>query len=220
MAGDPRNALLDSRYPMDKIIYLNQTSITSGAGTNVTIPHGFSFIPLPMMQWSFTQDFATSYETNTGQFPSGNPGYPFSLRVTIEANATNFIIRGDGVIGPTTIYVRIFAFQPSTSNVDVNPTVSSGDNSVINYAYNYMKLISESRTALLAPRSTTTIAHNLGYYPHILAWMETSLGTIYPVDLSYPLNNPNIEVTTTALIIRNDDFLGSWYIHYRLYIDE
>lgn len=210
--------LLNSDYPLDKVILINPTSGTSGDSIDITVPHGLPFTPLPWFQWSFTPDFSVAYEDNTGNFPSGNLNYFFNLQLSIEANATNIIIRGNGVLLSSTVYLRIFAFQPSTSNVELPGTESLADNFVINSDYNYMKLFDTGVTGSIAGAATTTVTHGLGYKPQILAWSEDSLGTIYPMSLSWALVNVNVEVTSTQMIIRNDSFTTQ-KIHYRIYLD-
>jgi len=217
--SDARKTLINTDFSIDQVILLKNQSISIGGGIDVTIPHGLPFIPLVWFQWSFTSDFSIAYENNTGRFPSGNIGYYFDLQIAIEANSTNIVLRGNGVLGATTVYVRIFAFQPSTYNVPIAHTSAFSDNFTLNTDYNYMKLITKSVTGLIASGATLTIPHNLGIYPHTLMWLETTTGTIYPLQSSTPGQSINAELTTDSIIIRNNDFV-SRYMHYRLYIDE
>lgn len=215
--ANARNFLINTDYPMDKVIYLKEQSLTMGDSIDVSIAHGLPFIPLVWFQWSLTSDFAIAYENNTGPFPSGIPGYLFALLVMIEANATNIILRGNGTTSSITIYVRIFGFQPSTSNVDLAPTSSQADNFILNTDYNYMKLITATSVAVNAG-VTNTITHGYGYIPHILLWDESS-GTIRPVNLSRTSGGIPVEVTANQIIIINDS-ASNVIMHYRLYIDE
>jgi hypothetical protein len=208
--------LLTTDYPIDQVVYIKQEAYSIGAGSNISIPHGLPFTPLPMLQWSFNSNFSVLYESNTGPFPSGNLDYLFSLQISIEANATNIVIRGNGVTAPTTVYVRILCVAPSDDTSTVAATVSLGDNFVVNLDDNYMKLITANKVTVAAS-SSAVVPHSLGVIPHILAWMASNTGTVYPVDLAYPRDNANIEATSSNLTIRNDDFLGAWTIHYRIY---
>lgn len=214
-----RKTLINSDYPLDKLILVTSQPITISGGSDVSIAHGMPFTPLVWFQWSYTSDFAIAYEDNTGDFPSGNISYYFRLRITIEADATNITFRGNGTIGSTTVYVRVVAFQPSNYNLDLSGTESLGDDFVVNSDYNYMKLVEANRSALITSGSTLTIPHTVGVRPYALMWVESTLGTIYPVQFSWPLQNLNVEITTTDIIARNDSFTG-WYLHYRIYIDE
>jgi len=213
---NPRNFLLNSDYPIDQVVYIRQASYTMGPGTDITIAHGLSFTPLVMLQWSLNSDFSVAYEDNTGPFPGD---YDFwGLVVTAEANSTNIILRCGGTASSTTVYVRIFGFQPSDSNADVASTVSLGNKYIVNTDYNYMKLFLQGKTGSIAAGGSATITHNLGFYPHVLVWYETS-GTITP-SIAMPRYNCTAEITTSQLIFRNEDTLGGSSIaHYRIYYD-
>jgi len=211
---NPAHFLVNTDKPMDKIVYIKETSVATGAGIDVTIPHGLSFIPLPMMQWSTSADFSVAYEPDTGPFPSANPGYAFESVLTVEANATNLVVRYNGIIPNLPAYVRIFAFAPHDFTGDTPATASQGDSFVLNSGYNYMKLITANKVSV-ASGATSTISQTTGITPHVLAWTEFS-GTILPVNLSYPLNNVTIEPTTASIIIRNESFLD-YTVHYRMY---
>lgn len=208
--------LFTTDYPMDQIVYLKEASYTIGTGIDITIPHGLPFTPLPMLQWSLNSDFSVAYEDNTGPFP-GNYTF-FRVLLAIEANSTNFIIRGgNGSDAPQTGYIRIFGFQPSDSNAEIPSTVSSGDKFILNTDYNYMKLAVAGKTGSIAANSSTTVTHNLGFIPHVLTWVEYT-GTIYP-SIAMPRYNCTVEPTATTLEVRNEDTIESHVVHYRIYYD-
>lgn len=210
------NFLLNSDYPLDKLVYVAQGSCSMGPYVDVNIPHGLPFIPNCLMQWSRTSDFAVTYDENTGPFPSGNPGYMFSLQVSSEATATNVILRGNGII-TITIYYRIIAFEPNDSATTVAPTSSTSDNFLLNTDYNYTKLYLYDNVTLAAGASTS-IAHNFGYLPQVLSWAVLS-GTSYSgVYISYSNQNIMREITTTNLNITNN-LTATAKVYYRIYID-
>ena len=108
--ANAKSFLINSDYPLDKVVYINQGSVNIGGGIDRIIAHGLPFTPLISFVWSFTADFAITYQFNNGSFPSGNPGYYFSLQLSIQANATNITLSGNGTITSTTVYYRIFGF--------------------------------------------------------------------------------------------------------------
>lgn len=209
--------LSNSDYPVDKIVYLKEASYTFDPAVSfgdVTIPHGLPFTPLPVLQWSFNADFGVAYEDNTGPFP-GPYGFPFTFTLVIQADSTNIKIRSNSTIGAQLAYVRLFCFAPSDYTGEVASTASVGDSFVLNSDNNYMKLVDSGKVSV-ASGGTATVAHSLGTYPHVLAWLETSTGIVMQMSLSYPLVNINMEVGTTGLTIRNDSF-NILTTHYRMY---
>lgn len=216
--SDARNFLFNTDFPIDQIVYIREGSTTIGTGGTVNIAHGLPFIPNVIFYWSFDSDFATVYDQNVGPFPSGNIGFPFTLQVTASSDATNVILNANGTLGPSTVYYRIFAFQPSDYTGDVDPTASSADNFTLNTDFNYTKLLTYDKVTVNAG-GTTTITHDLGYIPQVLAWTVFS-GTSNPL-LYSALDgfNRDVEVTTTSIIINNDTFLD-YDFYYRIYADE
>jgi len=216
--ADPRNFLLNTDYPVDKVVYINQGSVSMAGGVDRDIAHGLPFIPLVSFVWSFTPDFSVTYQYNMGPFPSGNPGYFFSLQVSISANATNIRLSGNGVLGATTIYYRIFAFVPDDFVGDIPSTTTLADNFVLLTDLNYTKLLTSS-SVVLAPGQVFPIGHGLGYFPQVLAWVRPNNGpTIYPLEAQSPYN-VNSEITTSSLILNNQDFQPQT-VYYRIYTDE
>lgn len=231
MAVDPRNFLLNTDYPLDKIIYMTSGSFTANVTFSGTydISHSLGFAPLPIMQWSLTSDFEICYEISS----SGTVGwesYGLSARV-LSDNTELRISYYNNTGGNKTIYYRIIGFMPSNINVDVDPTAIAADNFVFNTDYNYLKLymsgIMELNTTIGV---STSVTHNLGYIPRVFCWEE--LGTtesplIVPMGggVEYkPIKgegNGTI-VTTTQLTAVSPT--GGYYqaeaLHYRIYYDE
>jgi len=221
MAVDPRNFLVNSDYPLDKVVYLNSSSASIGGGTTITIPHGLPFTPLVDLTWSYNSNFATSYTNNTGPAPASVPWFIFDLQVYVDADATNIYIEAYGPAAATTVYYRVFGFQPSTSNVAVDFTAPSADNFALNTDYNYTKLLAQGTEAHGTGVVSITIPHNLGHIPQVQVWRQSSSRTSMlsfsgdPASFSW-----QIEVTTSSVILYNPGMFVTGTLHYRIYIDE
>jgi hypothetical protein len=222
---DPRNFLLNTDYPLDKIVYMTSGSISVPNGTSditpgVTIPHNLPFIPLAIMLWSNTSDFEVCNESMdlayaTSYFPGPAAGQIYD----ISADATNLsILRLNSSGSAKTVYYRIFCFAPSNADIDsvVTATQSVGSNFIINTDYNYMKLVANG---ILTPTSTT-YTHNLGYVPRVQIWAEFTDGTIerqieFQDVQGSTAATGGVKVTTTTLEALN----YTPKIHYRIYAD-
>lgn len=219
--ADPRQFLINTDYPLDKVVYIKQGSTVIGTGGTVLIPHGLPFIPNALFIWSFTQDFSVTYPENTGAFPSGNPGFFFTLQVAMVSNATNIKLDANGTLGPTTIYYRIIAFAPSDYTGDLPATTSLGDRFVINTDSNYTKLVSEGILTLNIG-NTQSVVHSLGYLPQVIYWYVSG-GISYPMGYTnyfFGVNQSwNAILNTTSLTFNNNGFTNG-VIHYRLYADD
>ena len=214
---DARNFLINTDYPMDKIVYMTSGSMTVPDGTSDTIPlvaHYLPFTPLPYIIWSNTSDFTVSFtRTDDVTYPSGT----YQL-YSVSSNANNInIIRFNSTGSSKTIYYRIFCYAPYNANIDSSvPVISSlADNFVMNTDYNYLKLLYEGIIT-----SSTPFTHNLGYIPTVLAW-KNHLGTITPVSqaTSSTLGGAGVYITTSQLIY--DTYVGDEdEIYYRIYLDD
>lgn len=212
---------LDTDYPLDKVIYIASGSGSISGSSDIVFPHGLPFAPMTGFYWSLTPDFSVIYENNVGPFPSGNPSVTFTLQVAIEADATNVTLRGNGILGSTTIYYRVFGFQPDDLDENLSSTSNQADQFILNTDYNYLKLLTADNVTLAAGASTT-ITHNLGYKPQVTGWFQY-LGTIYPLqfvslDPTGVAQNSSMEITDTTLVLYNGPILPSKF-YYRIYLD-
>ena len=203
---DPRNFLLNTDYPMDKVIYLNSGShsMTGGGGSIKQFAHNLGFTPLIIGTWSFNSNFLTSREG--GMFTAEGTD-PTTAYTTFSANATDITIDCFNPGATATIYYRIYGFMPSDVNADVAFTASLAENFQFNTDFNYTKLFSSS----VASAGTSTITHNLGYRPQVLTWIEDSTiyGTTAIVDSGF------VKATTTTVVIISP----TKSVHYRIYAD-
>lgn len=210
-----KNTLLNSDYPIDKIIgySVGSQTVSGSSFPDINVPHGFGFKPLFYIKWSTTPDFSISYEET---------GISFN-QVSLNGYADNtniVLIPFNNTLSSVTFYYRIIYFMPSNIDVSNAQTQSSFDDFVINTDYNYTKIFSQG----ISSSSSVTIDHNLGYYPQVEVWYERSDGRlIHLVDnyVSGSTERPQARVTTSQLILTNGGLVTSvvaW--HYKIYLDE
>lgn len=212
------NFLVNSDYPLDKIVYMDSGSIVVGASSNVnvSIPHNLSFAPLPVFSWSLNSDFSTS--RISGIFPYADTTY--TEKTFIYTDPTNLnILAINNSTSSKTFYWRAYGFMPSNINVDTPATASLADRFTLNTTYNYSKLYMSGVTAQTT--TSITINHGLGYKPRqILLWTEGTGSEMGVLDY----NDTDPTATSKVLIDNNDlvyyDSGGTKKLHYRIYLDD
>lgn len=230
-----KDFLLTTDFPLDKVIYLKSGSfsVSGYPGSNsVAIPHGLPFIPLCDMSWSLTPDFSVCYPAGSSPPPTNIALDNQGVENLLYADATNINISVSNFLTPAiTFYYRIYAFEPSDSSTDLEPTASAGDDFVLNTDFNYTKLYLEGKLDLSV---TDTVTHNLGYIPQIEAWDENPLSVTpsFPQRIIPPLFNDNtldttgggatygFILTTTTLQFLSQNTPAPTFLHYRIYLDE
>ena len=114
------------------------------------------------------------------------------------------------------LYYRIYGFEPSNSTAKVGKTQKDAKNFILNTDYNYCKLYKKGIVT-----SDSTILHNLGYKPFVLAWEEYEpLGTITPCWISGGTEDGFAEISTTPTSVKISVVQPNTKIHYRIYYDE
>jgi len=204
--ADSRNFLLNTDYPMDKVVYMTSGSFTSPTGgIDYQFSHNLSFNPLIIGTWSLDSDFSTSREGGFFGFEGTDPTTVYAI---FSADSTNITIRTINPGASVVVYYRIYAFMPTNVNDDSTSTASIADNFVLNTDYNYTKLFLSGVSVAVA---STVVTHNLGYRPQVIAWLKDSTiyGTELIVDMGY------IKVTDTTIEIVSP----TYDVHYRIYAD-
>lgn len=202
MTVDPRDFLINSDYEMDKIIYFTTGTITAGGSD--TIAHNLSFAPMVFGVFATGPDYTDSHLL------------PFSGRnsedFTLSADNTNVNIAYNNQDPTAGVYYCIMGFEPDGSTADTPATSQHAGSLVIDTEYNYCKLHSKG---YVNGNADTTITHNLGYLPQIMAWTELN-GEYAPINLA---GQNGIEITDTDI---NFYYSGAGYdkVHYRIYYDE
>lgn len=230
MTVDPRNFLLNTDYPMDKIIFVTSGSAvvpnnTMDGSPEITISHNLPFTPLPILIWSNTADFSICFENRDNEFVSNSFVTGAGQFYSIESDSTNIGIRRYNLSGSSkTLYYRVFCFQPSDADIDSEvPATNTGTGSfVLNTDYNYMKLIKSG----ILTSSTKIYSHNLSFVPRVQIWAKASGFVFRDIQTSLVESDPTGSgLITSGVFIDNTKI--EWLnpntfdeIHYRIYGDE
>jgi len=215
---EANKTLLNTDYPLDKIVYMDSGSILVPNNNSIFtyIPHSLSFIPLVTVTWSLTPNFETSFST-------GFPPYrdiSDTSAVTVWATITDLVIYPLNDTGSTkTYYWRAYGQMPSDVNDETGHTSNATGNFVMNTDYNYSKLYLNDKTPYIA--SPYIVSHNLGYIPRqVSIWRGNLDGEIEPVfdGTTEPTDNSRIIIDNTNLYFYSTS--GSSYYYYRIYLDE
>ena len=145
-----------------------------------------------------------------------------TVAFALTADSTKIQIGYNDYNAPSSrAYYRIYAFEPSNSTADVTPTSTNANKFILNTDYNYCKLY---KKGTVSGNANSTITHNLGYIPQMMAWMETE-GIIFPINDSDWFNHgvigdpSGIQLTTTSIVFKYAG-RGANNIHYRIYYDQ
>lgn len=169
--ADPRNFLVSSDYPQDKIIFLYESSMTVTDSTidSINIPNTLGFAFLPLLVWSNNSNFSISntladnaYYTSAFTTAAGQ-----SYEATCDSSNIN-ISRYNFSGSTQTVYYRVYGFPPSglSNTTDVLGTANSGDRFILDTDNNYMKLFHAGKLTT----TDKTYTHALGYTPRVLIW--------------------------------------------------
>lgn len=224
-----RQLILSSDTPVDKAIWMDESSFVIAGYDVIThsVPHGLTFMPLLKAVYSTTPDFSIAYEMFSGPINT-DPLIldPFQFYTDCGATTTHAeLFIANYTASSTTIYVRFYGYMPTTHNEDVGFTAATADPYVINSDNNYTKLFMSGVTPLLStPLSTSTVYHNLGYYPQIEGWSERD-GKTYIISYTYVFGGSSeyscMAVYTDRVVFNTSSFMTSdERFHYRIYLDE
>lgn len=206
--------IASTTYPIDKISGY-QTGSTTVAATSTASPtaaHSLGYKPLYFIKWSTTPTFETSFD-EIGVSTLDN------LQLTAQTDETTlYLFINNNSASSVTFYYRVIYFMPPDVNLDADETTSALDTYNKNTNFNYTKVFDEDNLG----SGNRTIAHNLGYYPQAEVWYERDDGKLLHLvsnQVTASASNPTAEMTTAALILKNNGVtITKWY--YRIYVDE
>ncbi|TXG78595.1 hypothetical protein E6Q11_00765 [Candidatus Dojkabacteria bacterium] len=222
---NPRNFLLSTDYPIDKVVYQTTRTVTVGAYgfSSTNFAHGLPFKPLLVAQYSPNASYIPLYAVGSFPVSAGIVLY----NTAIEADATNiYLAISNNTASSVTFRFNIYAFQPSgTPEAITSHTSVAGDTFSISTDYNYTKLIMSGVTGWVSGASAS-VTHGQGIVPQVMVWRENqSDGRVSPVEVgsydgSFGLDYL-IRVTTSTVSFANiDPFPSPARYHYRIYADE
>lgn len=215
--ADPRQFVLNSDYPTDKIAcyFSQQYTVPSMDARDFTIPNTLPFRPLIFGYWATNPDFNNPHSIN-------DINYVTADKITVEVWSRDDSIWVD-IFNETgaevTVYLRLFGFEPSNSAAEVPSTVLDANKFIMNTEYNYLKLYSAGVVDI--SQGNARIDHNLGYKPQILAWRETPRSTAETETglIAEALDGDGVFVSDSSVFFDNYPTPNS-KIHYRIYADE
>ena len=101
--------------------------------------------------------------------------------------------------------------MPSNADADAPYTASIADTFVLNTDYNYTKLYYDS---LVPAAATTTITHNFGYRPQVMAW-GVDISAAYGTGVINQDHTCYITVTDTTVVVHS----ATKDVHLKIYAD-
>lgn len=225
---------LTSDYPMDKITYLNSGSFTMPGSTQgylYSFPHNLPFTPLCGGNWAFMSDFSVQYEYSSGTTPSGIPGYIFNRTINIFATSSRVYLSCDNYGTSTTIYFRVYGFEPGNSTGLLSPIAALGDKFTLSSDYNNPKLYLDSFIDLPSTAGSEVfigVNHGIGTIPQALGWVtySTFTGSISEQAI-HPVATTNGTSEGVLLVVDEEDivwalppYISAHRAYYRVYLDE
>lgn len=222
---NPRNFLLSTDYPIDKVVYQTTRTVTVGAYgySDTDFLHGMPFKPLIVGQFSPNASYVPLYEIGSTPVVSGNVPY----NTSIESDGTRIYLSiSNNTNTSVTLRFNIYAFQPTGATAAVTDfTASAGEAFSISTDYNYTKLALSGVTGYISG-SSTSISHGQGVVPQVMAWYEVqSTGRIAP--LVFGVHNQTwgddtlVRITNSTVSFSNSGILATpTRYHYRIYVDE
>lgn len=158
------NFILNSDYPMDKIVLLDERFMDSDT-SQAEFAHGFNTAPLCFGVWSTEEDFSSPHAI------TGTQADVYGGTAEVYADETNVYLL-NATFDTTTfrtlpIYVRTYAFLPESSQDEATFTSSLAERFIFNSDYNYLKLVKSLETTY-----NTRYYHGLGKTPIVLAWVD------------------------------------------------
>lgn len=209
--------VFNSDWPMDKIVFFKQTTVTvaNGATQTVTIPHYLQFTPLPMAMCANSADFsdAKSFEP----LP-----YDWGMNI-VKADATNITVQIENGSGSTiTVYLRVYGLVPETATQEATITSRQSSKLIFDTDKIYAPLIfsgvitedfdstkvarvnvSHGYKELTATAGRLIVEHDLGFLPYIMYWIEDANGVISMT--GYPQFEPGTPLEYITLHCTTDE---------------
>lgn len=213
--ANPNDFLLNTDYEMDKITYFSSGSFT---GTT-SFPHNQKYAPLVFGVWSTTEDFSNSSPLGpvvTASDP--NASTPLGIELLSKSDNIQLTSYGDGKDN-TKIYYRVYGFEPYGVYESAPHTSKDAKKFILNTDYNYRKLKASGEFT----QSGQEYAHNLGYLPHVMAWVKFKPGVvdgaIMPLNSASEFTEIYMNVTTDKIKVSFSTVLIE-KVYWRIYHDE
>lgn len=215
---------INSRFPMDKVVYLEEKTVTTDSAgmAKLTYAHNLADVPFCNAAISF-DDWNTTYQAGTNRLAR----QVYSNEFNVYCDSTNITL--DVFFSEhtnETAKIRVWGVYNSTSTAPATATRQLSSNRlVVNSRYNYFKLVRDG--IIDVTTGTKEVAHNLGYMPLVELWSESAFDDlgfrVYNRPDSFDVNNDEgqaFTVTNNKLIFRDGgNILKVKKFYYRLYQD-
>ena len=227
-----KNFRINTDYPMDKVIFLKEVTITpnSYGEFDQTFAHGLGGIPF--CKGVITDDgWNTTYQSGFNKIAESGQYAEKVFRV--YSNETSVRVSGwlnldpyGGTSKPVTIRIWGVFNESATQNVDVPPTRNqSTNNFIINSDYNYRSLFAEGLVNVPVG-GEVAYSHNLGYVPTVDVWVkengwwtEMLQADSFGSDDTLPFLNHIVSVEQNRVLFR---LFSNWQaydqFYYRIYL--
>lgn len=233
------NFLLNTAYPIDKIVYMAEGSWTptgfdsetglahktDGYQTGIDAPH------LVMGEWS-DDNWNTSYPLGAGRYygewyrrDSQSPLYEKYTSVNALGYAGEAFsgVFGDngfmiGIVSAYSAEIKYRAYlviPESSTNADTPKTASLSNPFNLDTRANYPKLV-EDRLVFLQPNTPLTIYHGLGFTPFVRVW-DSLIAETYE-DCVFSDSSNSIKVLDGEKMVLQSEYKR--FVYYRIYADE
>lgn len=225
--SSPNNFLLNTEYPIDKIVYMNEGSWTptsfdpeTGMATGFQeYETGINATNFVCGEWS-EDDFATSFPIGT----LVNGGYyqqtPESLAYGVAKGVEAYCGFGGLRIGcqnyaSKTLRYRFYVLISEADwEAECEKTAGLSNRLVLDTRENYPKLF-EDRIIRLTEGQTFTVNHNLGFRPFVRAW--AGWGEDDPKTALYMPIGRMQKIDSQQIVFQTP--IDAW-LYYRIYADE
>ena len=237
--SNAKNFLLNTDYPLDKIVYMTEgewtpsgfDSETGQASKIIPVPTGIDAPHMVLGEWS-DDDWETSYPLGASKYQGGwyqrdsqsllyekstrVNSYGYSGETIMQQADTNGFTINISSSYSTKVKYRAYVIIPEEyQNADVSPTASISNPLVLNTKDNYPKLF-EDRIIQLTANTPVTVHHNLGFKPFVRAWGSTVGDSLRDaVFLTYCDDITSLDETKIVFQASSNSF-----VYYRIYADE
>lgn len=161
--ADPRNFILDSDYPMDKIVFIGEYTVQpTEIPDYFTANHNLGTLPL-IIGIASNDNWQTTI-----------PLPALDIGIDVYSDNTKIMVVN---MSDSTYSVKVFGLTVESDNSDFSATSDLAQSYILNTEYDYMKLLMSGEFQFDSAK-TKTVQHNLGYVPTVLAWEEIDLSAI------------------------------------------
>lgn len=157
--------VLNTEYPADKIVWLEEGTISANAGLNtIQLPNPLGVNLFVRGVWS-RDGFNNAFEFGTTKYMDGSLVPDFTSYVTSSTSEVNAHIN---LNSSATVQYRLWGVvnEAETQNLDINGTASDTANQfIVNTKYNLPRLYAEGYA-----NPDTDYNHSLGFIPYVDVW--------------------------------------------------